>query len=485
MASRPLHQASSVTLTALDARNNSSQANILANRLGQNTGLGLYKSTTAERENPLVRNSIPHVAAKTPASKFKDSRTSTLSTTAGSELRLHLSKNKSMLAFNQQIDAVCRTRFYAIQGHIEMLLVKYTNKRSLLKSAVPQKPMVIRLMTLGGFSDCAKPYIVVFCAPEIRKRIQHFFDTDTLVQAFCKPDDASIPAFDVVVCGCEPRLRNDASASVIWETVDDLLLGVCIETKFQDTYCGTPIQFQANGKCRNSTVGGVIKFMDRDGKMSVWGLTAGHAARACLVSDGTGLENETAHNSDADGTVEHYEDDYESCFDSESEDMNWDEDEMYEESPHPATATPLEGTKHDADRPWEFKRPTPFGHAVLSSLPQSEPSTTVTDDFKPSFDWALVPIRGASLNLLPGLNSGPGSYIRITCEKTPSQVVTDKPVQLIRAGSGVRKGRLLPQPSRICINPGDDFVDVFIVTLGDTEGILLPQLFTLHSLPSC
>lgn len=447
-------------MTALEARNNSSQANILANRLGQDISLGLYKSQIADRENPLVRNSIPQVADKKPASEVKDSRTSTLASTTANELRLHLSKNKSMLAFNRQIDEVYRIRFYAIHGHIEMLLGKYTSKKSFLKGAVPQKPMVIRLMALGESSDCAKPYIVVFCAPEIRKRIQHFFDTDTLVRAFCKPDDASIPAFDVVVCGCEPRLRNDTSATVIWETVDDLLLGVCIETKFQDTYCGTPIQFQANGKCRNTTIGGLIKLVERDGNISVWGLTAGHAARACLSS-----ENETSYGSD--GTGERDDEDNDSFFDSESEDMDRDEDES---SPHLDTTGALEGAKHDSN-PWDFKRPTPFGHAVLSSLPQSKSNTAITDDFKPSFDWALVPIRGASLNLLPGLNSGPGSYIRLTYEEAPAQVVTDKPVLLIRAGSGVKGGRLLPQPSRICINLGDDFVDVFVVALENTEGI--------------
>lgn len=466
MASRQL---SSVTMTALEARDNSSKSNVLANRLGQDISLSLYKSQIGERETLLDQNSIPHVAAKVPASEFKDSRTSTLASTAGTELRLHLSKNKSILAFNQQIDQAYHTRFYAIQGNIEMLLVKYTNKRSILKSVVPQKPMVIRLMTLGESSACARPYIVVFCAPEIRKRIQHFFDTDTLVQAFCKPDDASIPAFDVVVCGCEPRLRNDTSASVIWETVDDLLLGVCIETRFQDTYCGTPIQFQANGKSRNTTIGGVIKLVDRDGSISVWGLTAGHAARACLTSDSTVLENATAYI--ADGMEGQDDDDYDSCFDSESEDMGWEDDATYESSPQPDTTGTSEESKHDTNHPWEFKRPTPFGHAVLSSLPQFESNTADIEDFKPSFDWALVPIRGASLNLLPGLTFGPGSYIRRTCEETPAQVVTEKPVLLSRAGSGVKGGRLLPQPSRICINPGDDFVDVFVVALGNTDGM--------------
>lgn len=458
------NQSSTRSATVLQSMDNS-RINFLVNRqprTAEGIGLAPYKLYAGSGEERAKQDTNTHTtSSESPGPQLNNNCASSLTNDSGTGLRLQLSKTKSKLVFNTQIDQLHIARFYAIQAPIEMLLGRYASKKPFIKNAMRQKPMAIRLMTLGDKADDAKPHIVVFCAPELRKRLQHFFDADKLVQAYYKPDDASLPAFDVVVCGCEPKLRNDTTASAVWETVDDMLLGVCIETRFQGTYCGTPIQFHANGKSRNATVGGVVKLMDNDGKLSIWGLTAGHTARACLVDDDSVSD-----------------DDMDACSDMEHDDSYFDdsasEDGISEDENTPDLETALEEAtelkEDNDDMPWKFKRPMSFGDAVISSVQSSEAGSQSNG----YFDWALVPIPGASENLIPEHTSWvTKSSIKRICMEPPSQNLTDKPIFVIRAGGGLQRGRLLPQPSRIRISPGDDFVDVYVVTLDGPDGMIV------------
>ncbi|KAK3192757.1 hypothetical protein K4F52_001113 [Lecanicillium sp. MT-2017a] len=452
---------------ALQPKEGQSQANILANRQRRPLHGGPLvplKSQTTDEERRDEPNSNSDRPSESLTSELKAGCTDNSAEETGNEPRLCLSKNKTMLVFNRPIDQAYTARFFAIQGSVELLLVKYTSKKSLLRRAACPKPMAVRLMTLGETARSAKPHIVVFCAPEIRKRVQHFFDTDVLVRELYKPEDASVPTFDVIVYGCEPRLRNEAAVSVVWETVLDPLLGVCIEPGFSDTYCGTPVQFQANGSCRNATIGGVIKITDRFGNMSFWGITAGHAARACLANDNirpeeTGLSAEGDEEEDYDKDCELSDDDPEESVTDSGQ-----------------TIWPGEGMD-DIDDTWNFKQPMAFGDAVLSSLRRSEPGAMHGVKSKGYFDWALLPIPGASLNLLPeSVTSSSEVIIKQIYPETPAHNVSDSAVFVLRAGNGLQSGHLLPQPSRVRINPGDEFVDVYVVTLDGPHGMTItPQ----------
>lgn len=380
---------------------------------------------------------------------------------------LRLSKTKTIMSFDYKMDDVYTARFCNIQSSVESLLVQYTRRKSLLRSSTARhKPMAIRPMMLGNNSQDAKPHIVVFCASEMRKRIQHFFDTDTLVRAFCKPDNPLLPSFEIAVCGCAPQLRTDTfEMDVVWDANPTELktAGMCVvfspltrKTKFDNTLCGTPIRFEARGKQRNATLGGLVKITYDDGSSVMMGLTAGHAAAAILQDDGVlGVLEEEA--SDDDSFVD----------DSDSEFSAGDDDEI-------TVPETDEAISVDSSNSWVFEKPSHQATKVtlpnpLTNALKHRPG--VDEKAFPLFDWAIFPFEGCSkINELPILTETGDRCCITTYRQFSPAALNDAPAErviLMCGSSGLKYGRMVHQSTRILIQPATKFVNAYLVTLDD------------------
>lgn len=381
---------------------------------------------------------------------------------------LRLSKTKTIMSFDYKMDDAYTARFCNIQSSIESLLVQYTRRKSLLRSnTVRHKPMAIRPMLLGNNSQDAKPYIVVFCAPEMRKRIQHFFDTDTLVRAFYKPDDPLLPSFEVAVCGCAPQLRTDGfNIDVVWDENPTELktAGMCVvffpptrKTRFDNTLCGTAIRFEAQGRRRNATLGGLVKITYEDGSSAIMGLTAGHVATAVLQDDSV-LDVLEEEESGDDSFVD----------DSDSEYNEGVSDEIS------VTDKDSVSSIDYCSNPWAFEKPNHQATQVTlsNSLTKALKSPHgVGQNTFPDFDWALFPFEGHfKMNELPTLaDVGDRRCVTAYRQSSPA-ALNETPAErvILMCGSGgLKYGSMVHQPTRILIQPATEFVNAYLVSLDD------------------
>ncbi|CEJ93168.1 hypothetical protein VHEMI08777 [[Torrubiella] hemipterigena] len=376
---------------------------------------------------------------------------------------LYISEHNSTRAFSLKIDALSIARFNGIRPTVESLLWNYTNKKRFLKHGSRRNPMSIRLLMLGDSISNAKPAIVVFCIPEMRKKIQNFFDTHDLIKAFYAPEEAGEPKFRVVVCAHPPRLRGqDAFAVVCWDTDEPEGTGIIKNNSlFPNTYCGTPIVLYGNGKEREATLGGIIKITGPGGEWDLLGLTAGHVARDCILDDSVFSEPAST------ATLVSVDSDF-SDTDSESDGS--------ESSNAPKTSLDMSKIgSHTSGAPdaedvdaWAFQHMTQYGRAIVFDSTSNEEHGATGGSKGQFLDWALIPVQLELPNELPG--GGPLSnplsitqYRRIPHGQ--ENAIPKEPVIVITASRGIQNGTLRSDPSRILVYPSTNFVDAYMLTL--------------------
>lgn len=456
-----------------------------------------YSSTEVSRQTP--KSSTSDTTTATTATDMTSKQSSHLIHEAGHVLRV--SKSKTVLAFNCKMEHEYLERFYAIQRSVETLLLQSIKRKSWRKRSMPPQPMAIRPMLVGSTAVDARPHIVVLCAPEMRKKIQHFLDTDELIQGFYKPTDPLLPKFNVLACGCAPRLRigsgvrspqiaaiedNDLDsgdynfhsitpkimeydgsryqgATVVsaihfsataHDSQEDLdfgpkaspLLYPPYYRKDEDdcgTYCGRAIRFKVNERRKNATLGGLIllKYPNRTTKLK--GLTAGHAAM--------GLIEEVSQGEESDGSS-----------------INSEDSSRYEAS----DSGQLPGdTEHHRLGPWSSAKTYDCKDVILPS-PFDIGVEQTDDDSQEFFDWALLDsalldLDDYRVNKLPFGGPFDWSIIEKYREEPAADELSEEEVILLCPSSGSANGRVLPQPASILISPGDVFVDAYLVTLDD------------------
>ncbi|KAJ3498925.1 hypothetical protein NLG97_g731 [Lecanicillium saksenae] len=369
---------------------------------------------------------------------------------------LPLSKSESTRYFPGKLTEAQISRFYVILPPVERLLVQHIARRKpLLSGCRTHKPMVIRPMLLGPTFIDAKPHIVVFCASEMRKRVKKFFDTEELVRDWCENDSCPDSlAFGVAVCGFAPELRaGDRSVSVVWDTdlgkSTNAMQGdarVETKTRFKDTICGTPIQFHANGRQANATVGGIVRLLYEDGTWDIKGLTVAHSAFK-LLQDESSLDATMFDDEHEDGSMSANTDDDMSDPDSEGTGIEYFGDMSNE---------PAERNK-ECDS-WAFKKPQVLHEATLADTEYGE-----------FFDWALTELSVFKFNRIPEEECGRNSNFieRFRSFNPRSSRLSNEPVIVICGSSGLRLGRLMPEPSRIIIDPGSLFTNAYMVQFDD------------------
>lgn len=412
----------------------------------------------APRPTPLCANPEQRTS-QSPATGLSAGEPAKVVEFHGTELRL--SRTKAVTVFNNKMEEVAVSRFYDIQVSVESLLLAYTRRKTLLGGSSRHKPMSARLLNVGRTVKEAKPHIVVFCVPEMRKKVQRFFDTDEIVKAFCRPSDPNLPSFEVVVCGQAPQLR---SGEVNIEVIYDAGLA---RQPLANTFCGTPILLQADGKTRRATLGGLVKLEYADGHVELRCLTAGHPVREFL-----GKSDDPELGDDSLG----------SAFTDPDSDSGWsgsesmarlDEDEW---SLHPVAekTVPPDETVTDS---WEFESPKSLARLVLAN--KGEDSDGRLSGGNHDYDWCLFsPNRLRPNAFRHDIRRGASHVLTfrsdITYRKqspTDAEGLSDERVTLV-SGFGVdRHGKLAAQPARILVGgPMREFVHAYIVNMDPGEG---------------
>lgn len=367
---------------------------------------------------------------------------------------LPITKSKTLIAYNITMRDEYLARFWTIQPLVETLLVEYSRRKSLFREPTPVQTIAIRPMLVGTTVLNAKPHIVVFCAAGMRKRIQHFFDTNETVRDFYRPSNQSIVSFEVAVCGCAPKLRF-GFVDVIWDSVCPTT--PVVRTKYENTMCGTPIQFHREGRQRNATLGGIIKLSYADGSFELRGLTAAHPAIACFANSDSilGVGDYGAEDEDEDEDDDSFVDGSDSEFSDTDSEV-----EAVPESDDPFGKR-VAAKPHS---PWSFEHPTHCGRAMIFSTVEHNTNNHRTAKFH---DWMLLPLDTIKENGLGDVE--PGKRVEghiIEMPYNPSSWRHERVI--LMCGSGGRmKGRLSPQLARILVSPGRGFIDAYTVILDE------------------
>lgn len=386
-------------------------------------------------------------------------------------------KEGNLRLFNTRVDEALVTRFNFIQPTIEFLLLERLRRTSLFRATKRHQPMAVRLCPVGTSELDAKLCIVILCAPKIKKMVQDFFDADKTVMSICKPDDASLPSFDVVALGKEPRLCNgETTVQMLHDSATNAIPGnlrhLFIEVPDLDdgTLCGTPIILQADMSAKRATLGGVVMVKYDNGELRICGLTTGHAARACCK---VGEEQD--------------EPDSECADDSNNDGELAGSGSPLHSQPTTSTLEEASCSENSDDRlgPWRFQRPEVLGTLLLQSndcQPNPRP-------FKGSYDWALFELGSWKPNRLP---SSMFSHERTQylAKSLITEYWTTAPAAALTSGtalecmvamcgsSGTLKGSLVLQPARILVDTGSMFVDAYMITLDGGNG--MNNCDTLH-----
>ncbi|KAI4918623.1 hypothetical protein J4E90_003010 [Alternaria incomplexa] len=139
----------------------------------------------------------------------------------------------------------------------------------LRKSKKGFRPFVIRLLVLGVDESSAKPYIVVFCPAQVQDIVENYFRRDT-PKRLCQPGKDGPASFDVIVEGTPIQL-----------TTSHHVHPTSINTGHSPTerlrYRDTPLKIDGIHGIRYATMGGYVVVVGKDGRLSIYGLTAGHS----------------------------------------------------------------------------------------------------------------------------------------------------------------------------------------------------------------
>lgn len=377
---------------------------------------------------------------------------------------VYISEDYTIRVFGGTIDDIYMTRYRGILPTLESQLYRWTKKRNLLTFANQRRSISTRLLLVGDSASSAKPTILVFCVPELRKRIQRYFDTNNYIKSCYAPKAENEPKFPVIVC-CSPQLHGDESlAAVYWRANEEN--GTATIHPSADILCAIPIIFEANGKRRYATLGGVVKVTSIDGSWEVFGLTAGHSARECVLDDDDCSERTSNLDSDSDG--ESFSD---SASDSDCVEPTIDPESTFDPSKVLADA---HMAKKEIEA-WDFPHSLKYGHAIVSSSTKAGKETA--GEGAAFLDWALVPLPPS---VLSSLSMGIPQHLLFSITdfrmNSPEWATRNfqEPVIVVTASRGPELGHLLPESSRILIYPSTKFVDAYMMTLdsGKSETIM-------------
>ncbi|CAM1510077.1 Fc.00g004120.m01.CDS01 [Cosmosporella sp. VM-42] len=354
------------------------------------------------------------------------------------------SKKKRKTPFlDLHIDQSVTERFIAIQPHFERLLLEHVRRTQ--KRGARYQPMSSRLMMMGSSREDAVAEIIVFCQPEQERSIKKFVKQQMIID-ICKSSDPAQHSFKVSVIGNAPRLRSAfilSGVAVIGENFHP--------PSWEPTLCGRRITLKTPfGQSRNATCGGLIKVVTNDGHIQCYGITAGHVLQDLHEEHDDKSNRPLESNSDSEDDSMDTDDDSEIELDSVMSDFITD------------ALPPSSLIEPDS---WAFDGPFVLGEIID---PLTRPSLA---EATRCYDWALFsPVKSGdgTSQYMNKLVSDARATIALS-ERRPG--MTGNRSVSIMAGESVKKGHLLSSPGRIIIEPGQDFIDTYVITIDEETGI--------------
>ncbi|KAI1414437.1 hypothetical protein F5Y13DRAFT_158543 [Hypoxylon sp. FL1857] len=307
--------------------------------------------------------------------------------------------------------------------------------------------MSTRLAMMGTSDDEAKPHIIIFCQSSHKNLIQRFIKQD-IVADVCRPPDSDVPSFEVLVLGDAPRLRTAESDIKIVAEVGR------ITTEGYITLCGMPISFQCpSGQRQNATFGGIIKVVTAQGEVELYGITSGHALRK-WDHDGMMKQDDTSFNESQLSGLTH-----EDTRGVNTMEVNSDDFGIHEKL---LALRQLLGSPGDTESwLWESNNSTVIGQIFDVARSCNRSGT------KQYYDWAIFRPMVYQMNYLPS-PMGKEEHFKIS-DRRPGATGA-RSIFVLSGSMGCKEGVLLPEPGRILLDDGEEFVDSFMITV-DGSGI--------------
>lgn len=413
-------------------------------------------NSSALDSKPRISPSTPHMTVDT-RKQFLDSGYASISSTQTQNNCVPgLSRRPGQIPFirqlglyisNKTMEAETKRRFLEVQKEVEKMLLEFMRK--LISAPGTHRPIAIRPMMLSqtDIDTDAKPYMVVICPENIKRKVQGFFD-DSLVKSLCDTGDDETPSFKTLVVGHALRLRASKSdINVLCDNMNGFHDGA-------ETFCGMPIRLcDELGHSRNATFGGVIKIKSTDGKFHLYGITAGHLIQnhqvamdeeySCMeilssnalmdlhLSEGlTGVSEDQYNTKSLTSSNNIYQPDLDNGFF-----LN----EVYL------------GTVLDTE-----------GRNALVNPEQSQPS--------PCLDWALFELNTFRPNRLAvNGREQSGGDLRLPSSATDHSK-EEVFVSMLCACEEIKRGVLSTMRARVLLDPGDSFTDAYMLSLENRNG---------------
>lgn len=421
-------------------------------------------------------HSTPNPSEKTPKSSIVDGGPAAKQTQALASLK----GAGDLIAFNKEIDRATGDRFRDILDRLEAPLFTYMQK-----SFRKHRPMALRLMVLGRTEADAKPWIVALCHEDRVKRVQRFFDK-SYVKEICRPQDRTIPSFEVTVIGQAPRTRSGGAIDVHMDMLSST-------AGARSTCCGTLVKLSREDEHRLGTLGGLIKVTSISGEYTLYGMVAGHLVEEMELagSDPTnwtspsGLEKVLASSEE--------DSDWDSAEEAE-EDSDWDSAEEAEEENDMISDTPVPCNLQTHHAPLRknstlqeaFRSPNKQGSEKHEWQPIGQVFTGASAAARASHfsvnqrvrDWSLVSFS-SEFDLKPNMLNDKSKVSKAADLKVPLKSITTSSAALavvVSSGAqGLLPGTLSPLPCSYWSGFGNKFVRAISFSLG--EGAGKPSMF--------
>jgi hypothetical protein len=347
--------------------------------------------------------------------------------------------------FDKDVDKATIDRFKDVLEQIGGPLLAHMQK-----SRKKYRPVAIRLMVLGKSDEDAKPCMVVFCAESRYRRVKRFFNTK-LAEDVCRPQDSTLPSFDVLIVRQPPQ---PTAGTVVYRG----------QLHPNDrTNCGSPIKVVASGQTRFATLGGVIKVveMGASGNYALYGMTAGHLADGCGGGEGEGESDGDGLSSGSDSEADSPEN--EKVFSATNSTLRrMASTPKLSQFPAPPLEIPEE---------WET-----WGTILLKSEDPERQDER-------NYDWTLVEIKDRltyNANRLvgrePGLRLPPRGEL-IEPSEGRADLQKAQSVVMISGFQGPKRGKLSGLPSMLLLAPGRKFVQTYVLALDDGSGMINLNFF--------
>jgi hypothetical protein len=200
--------------------------------------------------------SVASEATRTPPVPHTSTRASPLAPAPTSNERTI----EGMRVFDQEVDESVKDRFREVQEQLEPSLIIFLHK-----TRVEFRPLALQLLVLGFTEDAARPWIVVYCPKEAKRKVKKFFRKD-ITKTICYGGSRSCRIkFDVIVGGSIKPSGSD--------TPDEVLVEKVVPEIFE---VWTPqIKVTQSGVACYATMGGFVCTINPHGR-SFYGLTVGH-----------------------------------------------------------------------------------------------------------------------------------------------------------------------------------------------------------------